>query len=531
LPAVADKADHLLRELGFADWRPGQREAVVAALEGRDSLIVMPTGGGKSLCYQLPGLASDDLTIVVSPLIALMRDQWLRLNQAGHPVAMVSSAMDEGESWAALESVRDGRARIVYCAPERFASGFFLEAIGRRQVDLLAVDEAHCVSEWGHDFRPDYLRLPQIAERLGRPTVMACTATATVPVAVEIAQRFQMRDPLRVRAGFDRPNISFDVVPLEGKGSKARRQALLEAGLADPANRPAIVYCGTRRDTEEIAGALRGTGLRALAYHAGMEGEERSHVQRRFMSPVEDAIDVVVATNAFGMGIDKANVRSVWHMTIPTSVEAYYQEAGRAGRDGLPSRAVLLPLKADLGRLVRFNEQRAGDPELAIAHERGWRAFRAVKQFVYGPRCRREALLAHFGDRRAETPPLDRCCDVCDRLEWLPDPESITARRPARAGASTAPGRPAPGPAASSEDLPSTDAALFEALKKWRLQAAGGKPAYTVANNKTLTAIAVRRPADRADLIEISGVGPAFIDRYADDVLALVARYGSRLVA
>jgi superfamily II DNA helicase RecQ len=291
------------------------------------------------------------------------------------------------------------------------------------------------------------------------------------------------------------------------------------------------VYCGTRRDTEEIAGALRGTGLRALAYHAGMEGEERSHVQRRFMSPVEDAIDVVVATNAFGMGIDKANVRSVWHMTIPTSVEAYYQEAGRAGRDGLPSRAVLLPLKADLGRLVRFNEQRAGDPELAIAHERGWRAFRAVKQFVYGPRCRREALLAHFGDRRAETPPLDRCCDVCDRLEWLPNPETITARRPARAGASAAPGRSAPGPADSSEALPSTDAALFEALKKWRLQAAGGKPAYTVANNKTLTAIAVRRPADRADLIEISGVGPAFIDRYADDVLALVARYGSRLVA
>jgi RecQ family ATP-dependent DNA helicase len=516
-----ERADQLLAELGYRDWRNGQREAVIAALEGRDSLIVMPTGGGKSLCYQLPGLASDDLTIVVSPLIALMRDQWLRLTQAGHPVAMVSSAMDEGESWEALESVRDGRAKIVYCAPERFASRAFLDAIGQRKVDLLAVDEAHCVSEWGHDFRPDYLRLPQIAERLGRPTVMACTATATVPVAVEIAQRFEMREPLRVRAGFDRPNLSFDVIALEGKGSKARRQALLETGLADPANRPAIVYCGTRKDTDEVAAELRSTGLRALAYHAGMEGPERSLVQRRFMSGGEDAVDVVVATNAFGMGVDKADVRSVWHMAIPTSVEAYYQEAGRGGRDGLPARAVMLAMKSDLGRLVRFNEQRAGDPELAIAYERGWRAYRAIKDFIYGTRCRRQALLAHFGDRRAETPPLDRCCDICDRLDWLPDPETIAVRRPA--GSKSAPS-PAP-------DLSPADEPLFEALKAWRLEAAQGKPAYTVANNKTLASIAARRPSGRPELIEISGVGPAFVGKYAEDVLALVAEHAPPLAA
>ena len=516
-----ERADALLAELGYAEWRAGQREAVIAALEGRDSLIVMPTGGGKSLCYQLPGLASEDLTIVVSPLIALMRDQWLRLTQAGHPVAMVSSAMDEEESRAALELVRDGRARIVYCAPERFASSFFLEAIGHRKVDLLAVDEAHCVSEWGHDFRPDYLRLPQIAERLGRPTVMACTATATVPVAVEIAQRFEMREPLRVRAGFDRPNLSFDVVALEGKGSKARRQALLETGLADPANRPAIVYCGTRKDTDEVAEDLRGTGLRALAYHAGMEGHQRSVVQRRFMSGGEDAVDVVVATNAFGMGVDKADVRSVWHMAIPTSVEAYYQEAGRAGRDGRPAKAVLLAMKADLGRLVRFNEQRAGDPELAIAHERGWRAYRAIKEYVYGTRCRREALLRHFGDRRAETPPLERCCDICDRLEWLPDPDTIATRRPSGSKSSVAP----------APDLSPADAPLFEALKAWRLEAAQGKPAYTVASNKTLAGIAARRPAGRAALIEISGVGPAFVGKYAEDVLALVAEHAPPLAA
>jgi RecQ family ATP-dependent DNA helicase len=505
-------------QLGYESWRPGQREAVIAALEGRDSLIVMPTGGGKSLCYQLPGLATEDLTIVVSPLIALMRDQWQRLTAAGKPVAMISSGMSEEDAWCALDDVRSGAARIVYCSPERFASKAFLDALAQRRIDLIAVDEAHCVSEWGHDFRPDYLRLPQVVERLGRPTVMACTATATKPVAAEIASRFEMRDPLQVRSGFDRPSLSFDVVPLEGTGSKARRQALLEAGLADPANRPAIVYCGTRKDTEEVAATLREAGQPALAYHAGMEAEDRSSVQQRFMG---GEADVIVATNAFGMGVDKADVRSVWHMAIPTSVEAYYQEAGRAGRDGLPARAVLLAMKMDLGRLVRFNEQRAGDPELAIAHERGWRAYHAIKAFIYSEKCRRRSLLDHFGDRAAGAP-LDRCCDVCDVRGWLPDPETIVVRRPARAGAKSA----APPPELSPADAP-----LFEALKAWRLQVAAGKPAYTVANNRTLTAIAAIRPSDPAALIEINGVGPSFISKYAPEVLAIVADHPAALAA
>jgi RecQ family ATP-dependent DNA helicase len=510
------KADALLGKLGFEHWRPGQKEAVEAALEGRDSLIVMPTGGGKSLCYQLPGLAREELTIVVSPLIALMRDQWQRLTAAGHPVAMISSNMDGEAARRALGQVRGGEARIVYCSPERFGSSVFVEAIQQRRIDLIAVDEAHCVSEWGHDFRPDYLRLPQIADRLGRPTVMACTATATKPVAAEIASRFGMRDPLQVRSGFDRPNLSFDVVPLEGKGSKARRQALLEAGLGDPANRPAIVYCGTRKDTDEVAATLREAGQSALAYHAGMEAEERTSVQQRFMG---GDVEVIVATNAFGMGVDKADVRSVWHMAIPTSVEAYYQEAGRAGRDGLPARAVLLAMKMDLGRLVRFNEQRAGDPELAIAHERGWRAYHAIKAFIYSERCRRRSLLDHFSDRTAGAP-LERCCDVCDARDWLPDPETIAVRSPKRASGSSA----APAP-----DLSPADAPLFEALKAWRLSAAAGKPAYTVASNRTLAAIAAIRPADPAALIEISGVGPAFISKYAPEVLTIVAEHPAAL--
>ena len=355
---------------------------------------------------------------------------------------MISSGMDEEAARGALGMVRGGEARIVYCSPERFGSTVFLDALAQRRIDLLAVDEAHCVSEWGHDFRPDYLRLPQIADRLGRPTVMACTATATKMVAAEIATRFGMREPLQVRSGFDRPNLSFDVVPLEGTGSKARRQALLEAGLADPANRPAIVYCGTRKDTDEVAGdAARSRPSARSPTTPGMDAEERTAVQRRFMS---GEAEVIVATNAFGMGVDKADVRSVWHMAIPTSVEAYYQEAGRAGRDGLPARAVLLAMKMDLGRLVRFNEQRAGDPELAIAHERGWRAYHAIKAFIYSDHCRRRSLLDHFGDRLAGAP-LERCCDVCDAQSWLPDPETIAVRRTKKSSGSVRPAaRPLP---------------------------------------------------------------------------------------
>jgi ATP-dependent DNA helicase RecQ len=569
--------DALLAHLGYDGFRPGQREPVEAALAGRDSLVVMPTGGGKSLCYQLPGLASEALTIVVSPLIALMADQWRRLAADGHPAVMIASGLPEEVAREAMAQIRDGRARIVYCSPERFAQPGFMNAVGRREVDLLAVDEAHCISEWGHDFRPDYLRLPRVLERLGRPTVMACTATATEDVSTEIAQRLGLRDPLLIRAGFDRPNLSFDIVGFEGKGSKARKLAMLLHGLADPANSPAIVYCGTRRDTEEVARSVREAGLSAAGYHAGMDPDERASAQHRFMSG--DA-EVISATNAFGMGVDKADVRSVWHWAIPTSVEAYYQEAGRAGRDGLPARAVLLAGRSDLGRLVRFIQMRKVEPEsvslyaqrlkarsdsdghltidaprsdedrvkLAIAEragafevepapggrlelrfndridlaaaraackaatDRSWRAYRAVESFAFGESCRRRSLLDHFGD---STPgaPEGRCCDVCDSDSWLPSPDQLEVKAKRRSSKSTSP------PA----DLSPEDEALLEALRAWRLRAARGKPAYTVANNRTLESIAAERPADLDELAQIHGVGPAFLKRHGTDVLELVA--------
>jgi superfamily II DNA helicase RecQ len=489
---------------------------------------------------------------------------------------MIASGLPDRVALDALAQIRTGAARIAYCSPERFASPSFWDAIGERRVDLLAVDEAHCISEWGHDFRPDYLRLPRVIERLGRPAVMACTATATAEVSAEIAQRLGLRDPVMVRAGFDRPNLSFDTARFEGKGSKARKLAMLRHGLCDEGNRPAIVYCGTRRDTEEVAGELRDTGLAAAAYHAGLDPDERASAQHRFM---EGDADVIVATNAFGMGVDKANVRSVWHWAIPTSVEAYYQEAGRAGRDGEPARAVLLAGRSDLGRLVRFIRMREVEPEsvlhyaqrlralsdaddrleidnprsdedrvkLAIAEragalsvepapggrleltlsgsfnlaaarstcraatDRSWRAYRAVEAFAFGDGCRRRALLDHFGD---DTPgaPVGRCCDVCDP-GWLPDPESLQVSTRRRRASSAAP----------AADLSPADAELLESLRAWRLRAAAGKPAYTVANNRTLETIAASRPGDEAALAAIHGVGPAFINRHADAVLELVA--------
>jgi ATP-dependent DNA helicase RecQ len=361
-PKRVQTPEELLRRFGLESFRPGQREAVSAALAGRDSLVVMPTGGGKSLCYQLPALADIGLVVVVSPLIALMADQWRRLKEAGVSAAMLASGMEEGHNAQALRDIRAGVTQLVLAAPERFASGAFRDALAQRRVALFVVDEAHCVAEWGHDFRPDYLRLHDAIKGLthgdaagARPAVMAATATATPRVAEEIAARLGLEEWVSIRSGFDRPNLTFDVVSVEGKGAVARKRAALLHVLSDPRARPAIVYCGTRKDTDEVKGLIAGTGIETVAYHAGMAPEARRRSQDAFM---EGRAEVVVATNAFGMGVDKADVRTVAHWALPTSLEAYYQEAGRGGRDGQPARALLLASRMDLGRLIRFITER-----------------------------------------------------------------------------------------------------------------------------------------------------------------------------
>ncbi|HEY3865020.1 MAG TPA: ATP-dependent DNA helicase RecQ [Solirubrobacteraceae bacterium] len=360
-PTAPPSPEALLERFGLDSFRPGQREAVQAALDGRDSLVVMPTGGGKSLCYQLPALATDwsparGLVVVVSPLIALMADQWRRLRETGVNATMLASGMEEGHNSQALADIAAGETQLVLAAPERFASRAFREALARRKVSLFVVDEAHCVAEWGHDFRPDYLRLHSAIEALGRPPVMAATATATPRVAEEIAARLGLREWLSIRSGFDRPSLAFDVVSVEGKGAVARKRAALLHVLGEPAARPAIVYCGTRKDTDEVAALIaERTGVETVRYHAGMTPDARRASQEAFM---EGRAEVVVATNAFGMGVDKADVRTVAHWALPTSLEAYYQEAGRGGRDGQPARALLLAARMDLGRLIRFINER-----------------------------------------------------------------------------------------------------------------------------------------------------------------------------
>ncbi len=393
--------EQLLEHFGLESFRPGQREAVKAALEGRDSLVVMPTGGGKSLCYQLPALAGERLVVVVSPLIALMADQLGRLQQTGVDAAMLASGMAEGHNAQALRSISSGAARLVLAAPERFASRAFRETLATREVGLFVVDEAHCVAEWGHDFRPDYLRLHDAIEALGRPAVMATTATATPRVAEEIAARLGLRDWLAVRSGFDRPNLTFDVVALEGKGAVARKRATLLYALECDDARPAIVYCGTRKDTNEVTALLREHGLDAVSYHAGMSPDARRTSQEAFMS---GGAEVVVATNAFGMGVDKADVRTVVHWAVPTSLEAYYQEAGRGGRDGRPGRALLLASRMDLGRLIRFINERETTVEdvkryVGSLHMRAVDGIAAIGHGELGGAGERERVLLSIAER------------------------------------------------------------------------------------------------------------------------------------
>jgi ATP-dependent DNA helicase RecQ len=358
--SLTDAVTSLREHFGFDNFREGQREVIESILAGKDCVVVMPTGSGKSLCYQLPAMIRDGATLVVSPLIALMKDQVDTLRARGLPATFINSSISEPEQRARIDSLRRREQKLVYVAPERFRSSRFNAALQSIPISLFAVDEAHCISTWGHDFRPDYLRLRRVINSLGSVQTLALTATATPYVRSDIIQQLGLERPQTFISGFDRPNLRIEVVHVE----KEKEKILRIKRIAQKHEGSGIIYASTRKAVEQVGRELKAVGLRVTTYHAGMSDAVRVKAQEEFMS---GRTQMIVATNAFGMGIDKRDIRFVVHYQIPGSIEAYYQEIGRAGRDGLPSTCVLLFNYADKNTHDFFIE--GSYPELALVRD------------------------------------------------------------------------------------------------------------------------------------------------------------------
>jgi ATP-dependent DNA helicase RecQ len=390
---------------GFEAFRPGQADIVDAILDGRDVLAVMPTGSGKSLCYQLPALVRDGLTVVVSPLIALMRNQVAQLRGYGVAAAALNSANDASENRSVLDQIARGELRLVYVSPERLVKADTLDLFKRAKVALLAVDEAHCISQWGHDFRPEYAALGAVQVELGGVQTVAFTATADAATRADILEKLFRRPPAVFVHGFDRPNLR---LAMQAK-SAGRKQ------VADFINahrgQSGIVYCSSRRKTEELADYLRANGAKALPYHAGMEATARSRNQDVFLQ--EDGV-VMVATVAFGMGIDKPDVRFVLHADMPANIESYYQEIGRAGRDGLPADTLMLYGMGDIRlRRMQIDESDATNEQKRVDRQR----LNALVSLCESPRCRRQTLLSYFAETTEPCGNCDFCCDGAEVID------------------------------------------------------------------------------------------------------------------
>ncbi len=408
-----DNARRTLREVfGFESFRPGQEAIVEAILAGRDVLAVMPTGSGKSLCYQLPALLSPGVTVVASPLIALMRDQVAQLRANGVEAAALNSANDPAENRRVIELLMEGRLRLLYAAPERLARADTVELLSRARVARVAIDEAHCVSQWGHDFRPEYLALGHVAEALGARTV-AFTATADAATRADIAGRLFKAEPKVFIGGFDRPNLS-----LAMRAKKGAKDQVLDFVAAHP-GASGIVYCSSRARTEEFAELLNQRGFRALAYHAGLPQEVRDANQDAFLR--EDGV-VMAATIAFGMGIDKPDVRFVAHADLPKNIEAYYQEIGRAGRDGLPAATLTLYGMEDIRlRRMQIEDGQASDDQKRVERQR----LGALLSLCEAPRCRRQTLLAYFGEQAEPCGNCDLCIEGVQTFDGTVDAQKV----------------------------------------------------------------------------------------------------------
>ncbi|OAN19182.1 ATP-dependent DNA helicase RecQ [Photobacterium jeanii] len=399
IPQVtASSSEQILQEVfGYQAFRDGQQQVIDSVAQGRDGLVIMPTGGGKSLCYQIPALMLDGLTLVISPLISLMKDQVDQLKANGVAAAYLNSTMSREAVMETFEAMQAGQLKLVYVSPERALMFDFIERLKTCPLQMVAVDEAHCISQWGHDFRREYAELGMLKQHFPDIAILALTATADDTTRNDIISRLQLSDPHIYLGSFDRPNIRYTLQ------EKYKPMAQLLRYLAGVRGQCGIIYCNSRKRVEQICEKLCGEGIRAAAYHAGLEFDERAYVQEGFQ---RDDIQIVVATVAFGMGINKPNVRFVVHYDVPRNIESYYQETGRAGRDGLPAEAVTFYDPADLAWLRRcLDEKEEGEQKRVESHK-----LNAMGAFAEAQTCRRQVLLHYFGEHRAE--PCGNC-DIC----------------------------------------------------------------------------------------------------------------------
>ncbi len=489
-------------------------------MQGKDVAVVMPTGGGKSLCYQLPALVSGKTVVVISPLISLMQDQAAQLALMGIPAAVINSSQSSGDQQQVMRGAMKGAYRLLYLSPERLARADTVAWLQKVPVAFFAIDEAHCISEWGHEFRPEYRQLSRLRDHFPTQPIAAFTASATKRVRHDILDQLHMREPDKYIASFHRPNLRYLVKLCE---PKSQEKLLISAVRSYPGSN-IIIYAPTIARVEETVDTLGEHGIAALAYHGQMEGSTRQRNQERWMA---DEVRVLVGTIAFGLGINKAAVRAVIHLSLPKSIEQYYQEAGRAGRDGLQADCALLWQNRDAGLLAYFIEK-LGDPN---ERERAWQRYHAIRRFAEGGQCRHRQICLHFG----ETPKWESCgmCDVCAELpDWMAG-KHVKAAASAKATAGVS--KPAPAAKKLVAALPAVDLELMELLREWRRETARrtSVPAYIVLTDASLDDICRQRPGTVNDLLGITGIGVKKAELYGQEILGVLRAFdgGSRAVA